>query len=135
MKRPLKTKTVHGLRTGHHDNPNVLRAARAKRADGGSVLSEDSKREAARLREEIPSGFRPTTIATGVGLGASLARSLPPKVRALGALVTGAGGAKVFGDAKNRHRNNVEADRIEKGLVKPGEEDRKRGGRVKKKGC
>lgn len=29
----LKSKTVHGLKTGNHSNPNVLRAARAS---GGS---------------------------------------------------------------------------------------------------
>ncbi|TXH15035.1 MAG: hypothetical protein E6R03_08040 [Hyphomicrobiaceae bacterium] len=69
----LKSKTVHGLKTGNHSNPNVLRAAGASggscmvegasarpsmskpkmmRADGGGVqISEDSKGEAKRLRD------------------------------------------------------------------------------------
>jgi len=33
----LKSKTVHGLKTGNHSNPNVLRAARAS---GGSCMVE-----------------------------------------------------------------------------------------------
>lgn len=70
----LKSKTVHGLKTGNHSNPNVMKAARASggscmveggsarpsmgkasrmmRADGGGVqISEDSKGEAKRLRD------------------------------------------------------------------------------------
>ena len=33
----LKTKTVHGVKTGNHSNPNVLKAARAS---GGSCMVE-----------------------------------------------------------------------------------------------
>lgn len=31
----MKSKTIHGVRTGNHSNPNVLKAAR--RAAGGAV--------------------------------------------------------------------------------------------------
>jgi hypothetical protein len=120
---------------GDHDGITGGSSHRLCRASGGRVkregggpATEDSKKEAERLRNEIPSGVRPTTVATGIGLGTMLAKSLPPKVRALGAVVTGAGALKVAKDAKDRHKNNVEADRIEKG------QDRKCGGSVKKGG-
>ncbi len=37
----IKPKTIHGLRTGQHNNPNVLRAARAC---GGGVMHKDGER-------------------------------------------------------------------------------------------
>lgn len=44
----LKSKTVHGVKTGNHSNPNVLKAARASggacmSAEGGSARPSMSK--------------------------------------------------------------------------------------------
>lgn len=41
----LKTKTVHGVRTGNHSNPHVLKAAQAYSGEaGGKVDGEDARR-------------------------------------------------------------------------------------------
>lgn len=76
----IRPKTIHGLRTGQHNNPNVLRAARAS---GGTceVKQVDGKRPPMRLD-------RPGRADGGI------------------------------------------SDRIERGMAKPGEEDRKHGGKV-----
>jgi len=96
----LKTKTVHGLKTGNHSNPNVLRAARASggscmveggssrppmskprmmRADGGGVqISERSKEDIKRLESEnAPRAARTAgALAAGTTLGVMAAKGL-----------------------------------------------------------
>ena len=101
-----------------------------KRADGGGI-SEDSKREAARLRERSDSQAETGLISGALGIGAqALGRRLRGVVPHG---LTAAGLAGAYGGIKASNRNAAEADRIEKGLAKPGEEDRKRGGAVKKR--
>lgn len=41
--KSLKTKMVHGVKSGNHSNPNVLRAARASGGSCGSVGGNDSR--------------------------------------------------------------------------------------------
>lgn len=38
----LKTKTVHGVRTGNHSNPNVLKASRRYAGGGGIPAVRDA---------------------------------------------------------------------------------------------
>lgn len=45
MGNRLKTKMVHGVRTGNHSNPHVLKAAKAYSGEaGGTVDGEDARR-------------------------------------------------------------------------------------------
>lgn len=153
--KSLKTKTVHGVRTGNHSNPNVLRAARAnggmcgqadggsarpsfakpmrmKRADGGPTISEDSKKEAAKLRDEERSNRGSAIMHGGI---AALAGSMS-KGSKVGKLLTGANVLSAADSAYRMEKNKAEADRIEKGIATPGREDgdevkRAFGGRVK----
>lgn len=111
-----------------------------KRADGGPTISNDSKLEAYRLRKEADKdntgtkNFVDTQVPLGVGIGTMLgARGKIAKgIGALGALY----GASNLNKAKERIDTKAarddEIDRIEAGRAKPGEEDRKRGGRVSK---
>lgn len=152
--KSLKTKTVHGIRTGNHSNPNVLRAARAnggacgkadggsarpsfskpmrmKRADGGSTISEDSKKEIKRLRDEAASDRSAAAFNVGAGaLAASVPRS---KVGKSIGLLNGALGARSM---INGYSKDKDADRMERGMATPGREDgdeikRAFGGRIK----
>lgn len=147
--KSLKTKTVHGVRTGNHSNPNVLRAARAnggmcgqadggsarpsfakpmrmKRAEGGPTISEDSKKEAAKLRDEERSNRGSAIMHGGI---AALAGSMS-KGSKVGKLLTGANVLSAADSAYRMEKNKAEADRIEKGAAEPGKEDRARGGSV-----
>lgn len=112
--------------------PMRAKGGRVNRADGGSTISEDSKREAKRLRDESPRGLgNVNALSTGLGLGAAVAKGMPMPVKALGAAVAGLGAKRSYDDSKKMWNDSKEASRIEKGQVKEGEEDRKSGGRVK----
>jgi hypothetical protein len=133
---------------GAAGKPRLDRPMR-KRADGGrTTISEDSKREARRLRDEgvgeIAAGAvkgAPGAALMGAGLGGYRGhmRSIRPP-GAVGKAVWGAmtaAGAGLAGDAAVRHGVRAgnaldEAERIERGEATPGQEDRKHGGRVKK---
>lgn len=161
--KSLKTKTVHGVRTGAHSNPNVLRSARAyggscgeadggsarpsfakasrmKRADGGPTISEDSKKEIARIKGDVDAasveaGKRG---AVGAGLGYLAAKGLGkafgvparlPDKAAFGTI--GALSGMGSDDSGDVIKNGVsEMERLRKGRAEPGKEDRKRGGSV-----
>lgn len=134
-KSPKKTVTVEGEAARRRlDKP-------MRRADGGQI-SEDSKREAAKLREEANSDRVGGLSAAAAGLGTGILGSvlhkklgLPAHSRGLERLhhAAGAGigtaGLVTAGGAGSKER---QASRIERGLVKEGEEDRAKGGRVKK---
>lgn len=113
--------------------PMPMRASggRVKRQDGGSTISEDSKKESKRLRDEaggdVWKGIAGSAAGTGAGL-AALARKKGPGLLGLAAPAAGLAvlGKKVY-DGANKAS---EARRIEEGKVKPGEEDRKHGGKV-----
>lgn len=149
----LKSKTVHGLKTGNHSNPNVLRAARASggscmvegasarpsmskpkmmRADGGPTISEDSKEKAAKLRESAKSDENWAKAHLGVGaanLGVSALAAKRAPGAAWGNLAGGAWNAsqmKKSGAAMNAKR--AEADSIERGEAIPGKEDKYKNG-------
>lgn len=110
----------------------VTKSVKKRESGGRTTISEDSKREAARLRQE-------STSDRGKGMAGSLGSA------AVGALLAGRGralsnltplipigglghqGAREYG----AYQRDKEADRIERGLVEPGREDRKDGGRVK----
>ncbi len=155
----LKTKTVHGLKTGNHSNPNVLRAARASggscmvegasarpsmskpkmmRADGGGVqISEDSKAKAKELRDSAKEMPTAGLVGTGVGMGTYLAhrdKYLPKKTQVIGKLggaaLTALGVPALATDMAKSRRQLNEADSIERGEAIPGKEDRKNGGGI-----
>lgn len=118
------------------------RPMRMKRADGGRV-SEDSKREAAKLREEAAEEGRKSLKDASYGIGSAIIGSAirsglrPTKVdRAFGRAFQGVGTVGAVGGgmgAADAYAKSKEADRIEKGQAEPGKEDRKSGGRVGKK--
>ena len=127
---------------GKAARPRLDRPGRKMRADGGSTISEDSRREAARLRGEATSGVNKTAgelvkdaMIAGSGSvihGLSRGRS----GRAFGRAMQGlgiAGGALDSGVGIANHiSSSNEARRIERGQAEPGKEDRKSGGRVKR---
>jgi hypothetical protein len=132
---------------GKAAKPSLARVMR-RRADGGRI-SDDSKREAARLRDravdEIGAGAvrgAPAAALTGAGLGGYLGhkRSIRPPGpvgKAIWGAMTGIGGT-LAGRTAVTHGNRAggdldEANRIERGQVEPGREDRKDGGAVGKK--
>lgn len=96
-----------------------------RRADGGRI-SEDSKREAEKLREEARSDRRSAIMNGGI---AAMVGSIS-KGSKIGKLLTGANVLAGLGSAASSVMNNREANRIERGEAEPGKEDRKRGGKV-----
>lgn len=132
----------HGGDCSLDGNAAKLSLARAmrKRADGGGVnrISEDSKREAAQLREKatghaIDAGLR--GLHSGIGaVGTVLPYGRGNKLfRTFTGSVAGGMGAGAAGSLGARRRDLDEADRIERGIADPGREDRKDGGSVGKK--
>ena len=108
-----------------------------KRADGGSTISEDSRREASRLRKDDSdlSVWPLAKDAMIAGIGSMIhgaSKKLPG--RALGRAFQGlgaAGGALDVGmGTKGFLDKRSEARRIERGEAEPGKEDRKHGGKV-----
>lgn len=98
---------------------------------GGGQISEDSKREAAKLLDEATTHRRmrnldaAQTLANGaVGLISK------GRLRALNAGISGVGALNTAERESKRADAEAEARRIERGMAKPGEEDRKRGGKV-----
>lgn len=161
--KSLKTKTVHGVRTGNHSNPNVLRAARAnggmcgqadggsarpsfakpmrmKRADGGPTISEDSKKEIARIKGDVDAAGLEAgkRAAVGAGVGYLAAKGLgkafgaPARLSDKAAFGTlGALSGMASGDSEDVFKKGVpEMERLRKGRAEPGKEDRARGGSV-----
>lgn len=121
------------------DRPGRKAGGRVCKEEGGRI-SEDSKREAARLHKEadekgtgasaeVMKGF------PGVLAGAALQGLSKGRLgKTAGTLLGGASALSGIGaGAQSKYdgiRARREARRIEKGLVKEGEEDRKSGGRV-----
>lgn len=124
------------------------RPSRMRRADGGPTISEDSKKEAAKLRASADA----KTTSAGAGvltaagaashlLGMALMRNkfVPftkgEKLTGAASGVAGtAGAAKAYADKDkvwDAKGEREEAARIERGEAEPGKEDRKKGGRVK----
>jgi hypothetical protein len=145
----LKTKSVHGIRTGEHNNPHVMKAAaRAdggicegmaaprnlgrmgrmrKREDGGAVPEADRKRKEADAAAGSAAGSG--LAAAGSALGTAMARSMPGAMgrvfRGLGHTSTGAN-AYMAGRGAERYQSLMkEADDIER-------DGRKCGGKVGK---
>lgn len=115
---------------------------RMKRADGGPTISNDSKLEAYRLRQEDDKddadmhSMKHVDAPMGFGIG-TLLGGRGKVLKAIGAGLT-AYGASNLGDANKRLRAQAERHQkikdIEGGRAMSGEEDRKSGGRVAKKG-
>jgi len=116
--------------------PGRKRGGAVCKADGGEIgaelskdrISEDSKRTAARLRDSsdaagrVGVGMGSIGLGTVLGAGRGLARRLGAAAIPAGVGI-GALGTKELSEAK----------RIERGEAEPGKEDRKFGGRAKRK--
>jgi hypothetical protein len=135
----LKTKTVAGLKTGNHDNPNVLRAMRGhdggsadgqagrgslaratrKRADGGTVADKElSPSEEATLR-----GAKQAAVGGGaLGLAGAILSRRPGRIGTSIGVGLGGGGANMVRESLESVR---EGDRLKR-------ENRKDGGSVNK---
>ena len=121
--------------------PPMMRKAggRVNKAEGG-IISDDSKKAAAELRAKGSDGMRGAATDAlgaipGIAGGAIVsALSRGRAVRGVGHAVSGASALAGLGSsmakAKGAMDDYKEARRIEKGMVKDGEEDRKAGGRV-----
>lgn len=153
----LKTKSVHGVQSGNHSNPHVLKqrqdggrvegdAPRARldrpmrkcggsvksRADGGMTISEDSKAYAAKQRSKA--GLDRFTRNVNIGGAALLGTlgSVGNKFQRKGNWpLAGVNAASAMAFHKSAKDADAEADRVERGQATPGEEDRKHGGKVK----
>ena len=112
-----------------------------REAGGRTVISEDSKREAARLRKESNSDAE--KVGNGLlnaGMGAVLGSIVRGSARSgvgrvVGRALQGVGalsGVGAIDPGVSGVKKAIEAGRIERGEVTPGEEDRKSGGRVKR---
>lgn len=106
---------------------------KVKRADGGRI-SDDSKREAAKLRDQATDRTGRAAIHGAIGTALSV---LPRTGGRAGHLMGRALGVGNLGAAADDYlagrRASTEADRIERGQAEPGREDRKRGGYVVRK--
>ena len=97
-----KTKTVHGIRTGHHDNPNVMRSVREyggtcdgeskrghlgkmgrlrKRDDGGRVMDSDAERARESARERMGDAERKGVQAGALTMTNAAATAAARKIR------------------------------------------------------
>lgn len=122
---------------GSAARPRLDRPMRMKRADGGPTISDDSKKEAARLEEESNKKYWGGLGAGNLGNLALFATT--PGARGLarlgnGAKYIGAGAGWGLGAhaVKRSFDDSTEARRIKEGKAEPGKEDRKRGGKVGK---
>lgn len=137
-KKPM---TVEGAAA----RPRLDRPMRMKRADGGPTISKDSEDEAKRLKRSADDKAAPAgagVLAGGVALGHLISRAAlsglgnrfgrADKIgTALSTSVLGGAGTKAYMD-RDKIRESMaerkEADRIERGQAKPGEEDRRKSG-------
>lgn len=144
MAAKLKRKAPEAKKSlGSVDGASARRSfskpTRMKRAEGGTTISEDSKREIARLKKEEPASVgNPNALITGAGAATAyhgLAKSKwPIPVRGLmGGLGIGTAamaGKKTAEDIGKMKDSTYEQGRIRRGMAEPGKEDRKRGGKV-----
>lgn len=155
MKKKLKKKPSKAMAVeGGASRPRLDRPMR--RAEGGPTISDDSKKEAARLRNEaegdrraamgdalkggaaILGGMALSRLGTRKAINAySAGRSPSKSAGAMDAAGTGLAGVGAVGGAGSSFLKSargagkdVEASRIERGEAEPGKEDRKRGGKV-----
>lgn len=115
--------------------PMPMRASggRVKREDGGSTISKDSKEEAAKLRDSSGSKAKSALFSAGSAAATALANRIPGGgkiARGIGHGLTGINAGFAVDSIRNSRKDAAEADRIEKGQAKDGEEDRKSGGKV-----
>ena len=102
-----------------------------KRADGGSTISEDSKREVARLRGEADQSRGSRNLSGGLAAGSGILGSVGNRLQRSGFKPFGLAMGALSGAAHlASRREDKEADRIERGEAEPGKEDRKHGGKV-----
>lgn len=155
MAAKLKRKAPEAKKSlGSVDGASAKRSfskpTRMKRAEGGTTISEDSKREIARLRESAGKRMSADTTMKDMKDGAvgmiggqiinaasrgKIGKGIGNSLSAISGLGTA---AKMGGDMIQANSERKEADRIEKGMAEPGREDgpklRAFGGRVKMRG-
>ena len=73
----LKTKTVHGVKTGNHSNPNVLRAARA--SGGSCMVDGDSGRSSMTKAPRMKRADGGDVMDMGAPMGPASASGMPPE--------------------------------------------------------
>lgn len=119
---------------GNKPRPRLDRPARASggrvcKAEGGSI-SEDSKKEVKRLRDEASSDTGKAAMNAGIGAALLGTTGMGKVAKGVNRAITGANfGLAGMGGASALHKKQ-EADRLEKGMAESGKEDRAKGGRV-----
>jgi len=117
------------------DRPGRKAGGRVNRESGGPIISEDSKKEAARLRAEAREDRNNALMSAGSALFTGVMNKMPGGgaiTKGIGhALTAGNAGAAGLSGLSSRAKSS-EADLIDAGRMKPGYEDRKSGGPVKK---
>lgn len=115
--------------------PMRAKGGRVCKEDGGRI-SEDSKTEAAKLREESKDAKTSSLGSTVLGglsaIGRATLKGAPKPLKWVANTAIGANAGAAGLGVKRAGRLEAEANRIEKGQVKDGEEDRKHGGSVKR---
>lgn len=115
------------------DRPGRARGGRVKREGGGATISEDSKKEAAELRSGASRDRLSRNISGGVAGVLGVLGSTGNKMQRSGNKpMAAATAASSYASHLSSKSKDAEAERIEKGKVKTGEEDRKSGGPVKR---
>lgn len=106
------------------------KGGRVNRAEGGrSTLSADSVRAAQDERDKADSQGRGRDLSGGLGL-VSGTLAAATRMRIPNLIVAGLNGALAASSQSRRNEHLEEADRISRGRVEPGKEDRKDGGRA-----
>jgi hypothetical protein len=110
-----------------------------KREDGGrATISADSLRAARDEREKAEDKLTRRNVNSGLAAlntGVAMLPGIGRGLRLGNAALAGSSALGALGNTRARNAHLREADRIERGQVTPGEEDRKSGGRVKGKKC
>lgn len=118
------------------DRPGRAKGGRVCREDGGSTISDASKRDAQKLEKEADHSRTNRNVMGGVTGALGVLGSVGNKLQRSGnkpaAILTGLGAIGSHFTAKDK---DAQAKRIREGKAEDGEEDRKSGGAVKKGKC
>lgn len=113
----------------------VTKSVKKRESGGRATISADSLRAAREERAKAEDKLTDRNINTGLAALSGAATMMPGSGRLLrgaNALFTANNVGSMVGHTRRRNEHLAEADRIERGQVKPGEEDRKNGGAVSK---
>lgn len=113
----------------------VTKSVKKRESGGRATISADSLRAARDERSKAEDKLTDRNVNTGLAALSGAATMMPGSGRLLrgaNALFTANNVGSMVGHTRRRNEHLAEADRIERGQVTPGQEDRKHGGAVSK---